>query len=104
MKKISDSKRYSILTDDLEHCIICGRLNVNKHEIFFGTANRQLSKNYGLVIPLCEELHHNQYTCKGIHFDKKLCEEWQIIGQKAFMEHYNKTADEFRMIFGKNYI
>lgn len=104
MKKISDSKRYSILTDDLEHCIICGRPNVNKHEIFFGTANRQLSKNYGLVIPLCEELHHNQYACKGIHFDKKLCEKWQIIGQKAFMEHYNKTADEFRMIFGKNYI
>ena len=35
MKNISDSKRYSILTDDLEHCIICGRPNVNKHEIFF---------------------------------------------------------------------
>ena len=66
---------------------------------FFGIANRQLSKNYGLVIPLCEELHHNQYACKGIHFDKKLCKKWQIIGQKAFMEHYNKTADEFRMIF-----
>lgn len=35
MKKVLDSKRYSILTDDLEHCIICGRPNVNKHEIFF---------------------------------------------------------------------
>lgn len=104
MKKISDSKRYSILTDDLEHCIICGRPKVNKHEIFFGTANRQISKNYGLVIPLCEEIHHNQYACKGIHFDKNLCDEWHRIGQEKFMEYYNKTIDEFRGIFGKNYL
>lgn len=104
MKKVSDSKRYSILTDDLEHCIICGRSNVNKHEIFFGTANRQLSKNYGLVIPLCQVYHHNQYECKGIHFDKELCKEWQKIGQKAFMEYYNKTIEEFIQIFGKNHL
>ncbi len=104
MKNISDSKRYSILTDDLEHCIICGRDNVNKHEIFFGTANRQLSKNYGLVIPLCQKYHHNQYQSKGIHFDSKLCEEWQKIGQRAFMEKYDKTKEDFIKIFGKNYL
>lgn len=104
MKNIRDNQRFSILTEDLEHCIICGRPNVNKHEIFFGTANRQLSKNYGLVIPLCEAEHHNQYACKGIHFDKDLCEKWQRIGQQTFMEYYNKTADEFRLIFGKNYL
>lgn len=104
MKKTSDSKRYSIITDDLEHCIECGRTNINKHEIFYGEKNRELSKKYGLVIPLCEAYHHNQYQSKGIHFDAELCKKWHIKGQEAFMEHYNKTADEFRQIFGKNYI
>lgn len=104
MKKVSDSKRYSIITDDLEHCIECGRTSINKHEIFFGTANRQLSKNYGLVIPLCNLYHHNQFECKGIHFNKELCEKWQKIGQKVFMEYYNKTIEEFIQIFGRNYL
>lgn len=102
-KKIPDRKRKSILTDDLKHCIECGRTGVNIHEIFFGN-NRELSKKYKLVIPLCNKLHHNQTDCKGIHFDKKLCLKWQKIGQKAFMQHYNKTIEEFIQIFGRNYL
>lgn len=103
MKKTTDSNRYSILTDDLEHCIICGRPYINKHEIF-GASNRELSKKYGLVIPLCQEFHHNQYQCRGIHFDKALMDKWHKIGQEKFMEYYNKSADEFRQIFGRNYL
>lgn len=48
--------------------------------------------------------HYNQTDCKGIHFDKKLCLKWQKIGQKAFMEYYNKTIEEFIQIFGRNYL
>lgn len=103
-KKIPDSKRFSIITDDLEHCIECGRTKVNLHEVFFGTANRQLSKQYGLVVPFCEELHHNQVNCKGVHFDEKLDTKWKKEGQKVFMKHYKKTKKEFREIFGKSYI
>lgn len=97
-------KRYSIITNDLEHCIICGRQGINKHEIFYGIANRKLSIKYGLVIPLCQEIHHNQYDSKGIHFDKKLCNEWHKIGQEKAMEHYNWTIEDFIKIFGKSYI
>lgn len=103
VKKVRDGNRYSILTNDMERCIICGRTNVNKHEIFFGN-KRQLSKAYGLVIPLCQEFHHNQFENLGIHFDKELDNKWRIKGQKAFMEHYKKTKEEFREIFGVNYI
>lgn len=97
-------KRYSILTNDLEHCIECGRDGINKHEIFYGTANRKLSIKYGLVIPLCQEQHHNQYNSRGIHFDKGLCDKWHIIGQKKAMEFYKWTTDDFIKIFGKSYI
>lgn len=100
MKHIKDSERYSILTDDLTHCIICGRGNVNLHEIFSGR-NRQNSKDYGLVIPLCQELHHNQVECKGIHFEPELRDYWHKVGQKAFEEKYD---EDFLSIFRRNYL
>jgi len=95
-------KRYSIITNDLEHCIECGRTGINKHEVFFGTANRKLSIEDGLVIPLCESYHHNQYDCIGIHFDKDLNKKWKKIAQKKWQEHYGKTEEDFIKRYGKN--
>lgn len=97
-------KRYSIITDDLEHCIECGRTNINKHEVFFGTANRKLSIEDGLVIPLCQYYHHNQFNCTGIHFDNELNRKWKKIAEKKWIEHYGKTKDEFRERYGMNYL
>ena len=97
-------KRFSIITKDLEHCIECGRYGINKHEIFYGTGKRQLSIKYGLVIPLCQAEHHNQFQGKGIHFDKELCDKWHRIGQKKAMEHYGWDENDFRRVFGKNYL
>lgn len=99
-----EKNRFSILTDDLEHCIICGKSPINKHEIFFGSKNRQNSIKYGLVIPLCTAEHHNQVDCKGIHFNKELRLEWQKKGQKKFMEYYRKSEEEFIEIFHRNYL
>lgn len=101
MRKIKDSERFSILTNDLDHCIICGKTNINKHEIF-GGRNRQNSKNYGLVIPLCQEIHHNQYKCKGIHFDAELREYWHKKGQEIFNKVY--PNEDFISIFKRNYL
>lgn len=98
----AEAKRFSILTDDLKHCIICGKAPVNKHEIFYGS-NRHNSIKYGLVIPLCTSEHHVG-NAKGIHADKKLDLEWKQKGQQVFMKHYNKNVDEFISIFGKNYL
>ena len=98
----AERDRFSLFTSDLSKCIICGKSPVNKHEIFYGS-NRQNSIKYGLVIPLCTTEHHVS-NVEGIHKDKELCREWQIKGQKAFMEHYNKTKDEFIKLFGKNYL
>jgi hypothetical protein len=96
-------KRYSIITKDLEHCIECGRTNIEKHEVFFGTANRKLSIEDGLVIPLCKMLHHNGNLI-GIHKDNELNKKWKKIAQKAWQEHYNKTEDDFRARYGKSYL
>lgn len=94
--------RLSLFTEDLDHCIICGKSPVNKHEIFFGAKNRLNSIKYGLVIPLCTEEHHNQVGCTGIHFDKELRKQWQIKAQKKFQEAYPEL--DFLEIFGRNYL
>lgn len=98
----AERDRFSLFTDDLSKCIICGKSPVNKHEIFYGS-NRHNSIKYGLVIPLCTCEHHVS-NVEGIHKDKELCKEWQVKGQSTFMKHYNKTKDEFIEIFGRNYL
>jgi hypothetical protein len=98
----AEANRYSILTDDLEHCIICGKAPINKHEIFYGS-NRHNSIKWGLVIPLCTAEHHVGNAI-GIHADKELDRIWKKKGQLAYMKHYNKNIDEFISVFGKNYL
>ncbi len=90
----AETNRTSILTDDLEHCIICGKKRDNLHEVFFGR-NRQLSIKFGLVIPLCLECH------REMHRNKELQEVWHEKGQVAFERAYPKL--NFVNIFRKNY-
>ena len=93
--------RYSIITKDFERCLICGTyLNIHKHEIFFGTANRKLSIKYGLVVPLCSR-HHNGSNA-GVHYNRRLDLKLKEQGQKAFEYHYPNL--NFREIFGRNYL
>lgn len=96
-----ERNRESLFTDDLDHCIICGRSPVNKHEIF-GGRNRLNSIKYKLVIPLCTCEHHDQINCRGIHFDKKLRDEWHKKGQALFQETYPDL--DFLDIFKENFL
>ena len=95
-----ENNRESLFTNDMDHCIICGRSPVNKHEIF-GGKNRLNSIKYKLVIPLCTREHHDQVNCRGIHFDKKLQNEWHKKGQAAFEKAYPNL--KFIDIFKRNY-
>ena len=96
-------KRYSIIVEDMEHCAECGRNNVELHEIFFGTGNRKLSIEDGLVIPLCKAQHHAGNLI-GIHKDKDLNVKWKKIAQKRWQEYYGKTKEDFIKRYGISYI
>jgi hypothetical protein len=91
----SERERYSIITDDLEHCIEdkSHTGHIDKHEAFRGS-RRSLSKKWGIVLPLCEKCHH----------EPEIELKWQIKGQLAFMKHYNKTEEEFVEIFKINFL
>lgn len=73
----------------------------HRHEVFFG-ANRQKSIEYGLVVFLTPEAHN--MSDKGIHANREFDLYVKRIAQRAAMEKYDWTIDDFREIFGKNYL
>lgn len=91
-----EKNRFSIFTDDLEHCIICGQKKDNLHEIFFGR-NRAKSMKLGFVIPLCFKCHYE------MHINSEWQEFWHKKGQLYFEEHLGSRNDFIRL-FGENYI
>ena len=90
----------SILSDAKE-CYFCkSTMNLHKHHIFFGTANRKKSEEFGCWVYLCAG-HHNM-TDYSVHFNKELDLKLKKECQKEF-EKYGSRED-FRRIFGKSYL
>lgn len=96
VKKL-ERNRFSILTDNMDICYLCGRRKQHLHEVFFGR-NRQLSMKYGCVVPLCFNCHekvHNDYAT-----DLKLKQECQ----KRYMKYYEVDEEAFIKTFRSNYL
>ena len=74
----------------------------HRHEIFGGTANRQLSIKDGLIIFLTPEMHNMSNI--GIHFNKEFMDYAHKIGQLTWQKYYNKTEDDFIKRYGKSYL
>ena len=90
-----ERNRFSLFTDDLDHCIICGKKKDNIHEIFCGR-NRQNSMKYGLCLPICESCHSKYQN------DFLFNEKWHKKGQAIFSKAYPDL--KFEDIFKKNYL
>lgn len=88
----------SIVTEDMNHCFVCGSSHVVIHHVF-GAANRKHSTKYGLVVPLCP-YHHNE-SAQAVHFNKEFMDMLHECGQIAFEKAYPKL--DFIKIFGRNY-
>ena len=69
-----------------------------KHHIFGGVANRPKSEKYGLFIWLTLKQHDY------LHNHPKEMLSIKKEAQKSFMKYYNKSIEEFRSIFGKNWL
>ena len=92
-------KRYSIIQNE-KKCYVCGLIqNIHIHEVWFGR-NRQHSIQDGLVVYLCGK-HHN-LSNEGVHFNHELDLKLKIIAEQKWIEHYNKTKDDFIQRYGKN--
>lgn len=96
----------SIIQEDRTHCFICG-MNTNlepldEHHVF-GAANKRKSEKYGLKV----YIHHSKCHIFGknsVHKNAEVDRALKAIAQKIAMRHYGWTIEQFREIFGKNYI
>ena len=90
-----ERNRYSILTDNLDECVICGSPYVEMHEVY-GGKNRRVSKQNGFCVPLCRRHHDDVTNCeeKSLFLKRKM--------QKKFEEA--NSREEFIKLIGKNYL
>ena len=89
----------SIMQDPNEKvCFICGQYGEQVHHALHGTANRKLADKDGLTVRLCHRCHMNLHDHGS--FDREL----QRLAQVRWMEHFEKSEDEFRKRYGKSYL
>ncbi len=93
----------SIIQADTSYCYACGKRagKLDRHEPF-GGAYRDKSKTLRLWIRLCNQPCHEWRTCA--HGDAAGNAEYRREAQRAAMEVYGWTVDEFIREFGKNYL
>ena len=90
----------SIVQTGEKQCYLCGRqINLERHHLMPGIANRKLSEKYGLWVWLCHNCHTGtdgaQYNNdKGISLKKD--------GQEAFEKKY--SHEDWMHVFGRNYL
>ena len=90
-----EKSRYSILTDDLKHCAICKKEQVDIHEIY-SSGSRKQSMIYGFCCPLCRQCH--QHITLNYQDNLRL----KQICQKKYEETH--TREEFIAIIHKSYL
>ena len=86
---------------DEKKCYVCGRCDqLHDHHIFFGSANRKKSEEYGLKVWLCYEHHTGK---NGVHFNKELDNKLKRLAQTYFEENLG-DREVFRTEFGKSWL
>jgi hypothetical protein len=92
-------KRYSIL-NNLDKCFFCGKPAECIHEVYFGTANRQISIKNGFCAGLCHKEHNMSNS--SVHYNRAM----DLILKKEYQKEYEKThtRQDFINLIGKNYL
>ena len=95
-------KHHTIITKEHNRCYMCGSYRWLEWHHIFGASNRKKSTKYGLVVPLCRWCHNEPPN--GVHFNAVLNQKLKAKAQKIAMKHYGWTVEQFRDVFGKNYL
>ncbi len=91
----------SILSNE-RRCAVCGwTLNLEKHHIFFGRANRPISEQYGCWIYLCH-MHHTG-SLQSVHHSREMDLHWKKKAQLEWEKQFGSRED-FIKTFGRSYL
>ena len=92
--------------EPLRVCRLCGRNGngdpLDKHHVF-GGANRKLSEKYGAVVYLCHNRCHENGP-EAVHRNAESKRRLQAETQERLMEENGWTVEDFRGVFGRNYL
>lgn len=82
-------------------CFICGNPDTERHHVFFGSKNRQISEKHGFVVDLCYIHHRGTY---GVHgkYGHQLDLQLKQHCQREFEKTH--TREEFIKLIGRNYL
>ncbi|MEG1011014.1 MAG: hypothetical protein RSD27_09660 [Ruthenibacterium sp.] len=92
----------NILFSECGVCYACGAHGYTERHHIFGAAMRKKSEQYGLTVHLCPYCHRDNKH--GVHGDKDAMERLHAAGQKAAMQQYGWSKDDFIREFYKNYL
>lgn len=90
------------IVSNRKECFRCGKTGVLHRHHVYGGSRRKWSEEYGCWIYLCPE-HHNM-SDQGIHFDKEFDSRVKELTEMMWLDHNMASVDDFRAVFGKNYI
>lgn len=89
-------------------CFLCGRDGTDDpldfHHIFGGNAaDRRKCEQYGLKVRLCHDRCHI-FGERAAHNCAETMRQLRRMGQRKAMLEQDWTVDDFRLMFGRNYL
>lgn len=88
---------------DSTRCAICGKEHgLHKHHIFFGTANRQLSEEDGMVVYLCPDCH--EHGARAVHRNRETDVALKQAAERVWMADRDADEDAFRARYGRSWL
>lgn len=108
LKEIKKQKKeldtdFCIMPKSTKYSVVRTKKYSERHEVFFSKAYRMKSIKDGLILFLTEEDHRGENGVHGKNGDK-LNRYLKRTAEKAWINYYNKTKDDFRKRYGKNYL
>lgn len=101
MKLDRNGYAQSIMQSE-EKCFVTNAqgIKLDRHEIYFGTANRKISKRNGFWVYLIPELHN--MTSIGVHNNREFDLQLKASCQREFEKTHSR--EEFRELIGRSYL
>ena len=92
-----------IRLNDAGRCAICGKEHgLHRHHVFFGTANRQLSEEDGMVVYLCPDCH--EHGARAVHRNRETDVALKQAAERVWMADRDADEDAFRERYGRSWL
>jgi hypothetical protein len=87
---------------EIKECFICGKYTQTERHHIFGGFNRPKSEKYKLTVDLCTECHRTGKN--AVHRNADTMQMLHIYGEQKALKENGWSIEDFRQIFGVNYL